>query len=206
MKTRNCFSMLAALAVVATTSSAAFAFGDHGDIDFDNGVFTVEGTGGNDTVTVSMKRGEVEVTLQTPRRKKDKDKDARKVRMIVVRLKDGDDRFVNHTSVPCVVYGGNGNDNLQGGNGNDQLYGESGNDRLLGAPGNDRLDGGSGNDTLFGNSGRDHLVGGPGRDFMSGGPDRDTLTARYRKAGLLTIPEDELRAPKGDRIIKEYVN
>lgn len=195
------------LAVVAATGSSAFASRDRGDIDYDNGVIRVYGTSGNDRVTVKKEGHEIEVTLRTRYRVKDKDKDARRVRLIIVKLKGGHDRFVNHTDVPCVVYGGSGNDYLQGGSGRDRLYGNSGSDTLKGGRGHDKLLGGSGSDKLYGNSGRDDLSGDEGRDYLSGGPGRDVLRVRYRVVRPLNtkIPEDKLFGSQGDQILKIYV-
>ena len=87
-----------------------------------------------------------------------------------------------------VVYGQDGNDNIQvaggvrlaawlyGGNGNDRLKGGNGNDFLFGGAGNDNLLGGGGNDVLAGDLGADRLVGEAGNDVLIAGGVSATLT------------------------------
>jgi Ca2+-binding RTX toxin-like protein len=69
----------------------------------------------------------------------------------------GDDRFLNTSDIPQVMYGSGGRDTLLGG---------SGNDLLKGGGDSDYLDGGSGNDDLTGDGGADFLIGGPGADIL----------------------------------------
>ncbi len=88
---------------------------------------------------------------------------------IRVALGDGDNTFINQTSLPSKVFGGLGADTLTGGSGNDDLNGEGGNDTLKGLGGNDRLDAGAGNDFLEGGDGQDILLGGGGNDNLDGG-------------------------------------
>jgi len=116
---------------------------------------------------------------------------------------DGNDSYLNSTSINDLVYGGNGNDclismgiaELHGGagddylfaygagndllfgdEGNDSLVGNAGNDRFYGGLGNDYLYGGDGSDTLVGGSGNDHLFGFGGNDFLYGGDGSDYLS------------------------------
>ncbi len=78
----------------------------------------------------------------------------------------GDDRFINHTSIAAVAYGGAGDDILIGGTGTDELHGQDGHDTLNGR---------GGHDILFGQAGHDWLEGGAGDDLLHGGADDDRL-------------------------------
>ena len=79
-----------------------------------------------------------------------------------------------------VVYGTEGDDEIDGGNGrqilvglggDDVLRGENHNDCLVGGDGDDLLVGGNGRDLLFGQYGADVLEGGTGKDLMDAGGD-----------------------------------
>jgi Ca2+-binding RTX toxin-like protein len=85
---------------------------------------------------------------------------------------------------PATFYGGAGDDLLVGAGSNDSLFGEAGRDTLKGGLGDDLLDGGdgsdrlegeSGDDVLRGQAGEDHLYGGDGDDWLEGGDDSDVL-------------------------------
>ena len=75
---------------------------------------------------------------------------------------DGDDGLSvsSPLTIPVIIRGGLGNDNIFGG---------SGNDVLLGGPGNDVLFGGLGGNILIGGTGRDLLVGAFCQDILIGG-------------------------------------
>ena len=74
-----------------------------------------------------------------------------------------------------LIYGGGGDDRLNGGGGNDVIHGELGNDRLYGAEGNDTMIGAAGVDRLFGDLGNDSLIGGGSNDKLYGEEGNDTL-------------------------------
>ncbi len=89
---------------------------------------------------------------------------------------DGDDIFVNASSLLSVASGGNGNDILASFSNSVNIFaGGAGNDILIGGGGDDILLGEAGDDTLFGGLGRDVVVGGDGRDLEFGGHDADDL-------------------------------
>jgi Ca2+-binding RTX toxin-like protein len=128
-----------------------------------NGVLTVAGTLGNDTIVV------------VPQGKQAAQNTSLKV------LLNGKS-LGSFTGVNAIaVYGVDGNDNIQlpgalrvnatldGGAGNDRLKGAAGNDLLLGGAGNDSLNGHTGNDVLIGGLGADHILGGPGEDILIAG-------------------------------------
>ena len=106
----------------------------------------VNGTGGNDTITVDETNGA----------------------MPAAQLFGG--------AGSDVLTGGSGNDELFGGAGNDQLFGKGGNDLLFGGAGNDTLTGGTGDDQMFGEAGNDRMIWNPGEgtDLMEGGDGSDT--------------------------------
>jgi Ca2+-binding RTX toxin-like protein len=66
----------------------------------------------------------------------------------------------NDVTVPLIILGGNGTDNLAGGGGGDVLVGGQGNDTTTGNDGNDILIGGAGADMQSGGAGEDIFVGG----------------------------------------------
>lgn len=79
-------------------------------------------------------------------------------------------------SINDIMYGHDGNDDLNGGNGDDVLYGGNGNDDLDGGYGMDILDGGAGNDDLYGSAGEDVYIYTSGLDMIDDlGLDTDIL-------------------------------
>src|SRR4029079_11841481 len=88
---------------------------------------------------------------------------------VVVYGQDGNDNIqvAGGVRLPAWLYGGNGNDRLKGGKGNDFLFGGAGNDNLLG---------GQGNDLLVGDVGADRLIGEAGNDILAAGSLSQTLT------------------------------
>ncbi|MFO0913456.1 MAG: calcium-binding protein [Pirellulales bacterium] len=67
------------------------------------------------------------------------------------------------------LQGGRTSSILHGGDGNDKLFGSGCNDILLGDAGNDELQGCSGRDIMIGGGGSDRIVGGDGDDILIGG-------------------------------------
>ncbi|HTK75839.1 MAG TPA: C2 family cysteine protease [Gemmataceae bacterium] len=87
---------------------------------------------------------------------------------------DGND-LVYSTNCGDIVYGQNGNDTLIGGGARDYLNGGDGNDVIDGAGGDDILNGGAGNDTITGNTGNDTIYGDVGNDTVDGAAGNDAL-------------------------------
>lgn len=89
----------------------------------------------------------------------------------------GNDRIrIDETiTLPCELYGQEGDDTLWGGSGNDFLDGGSGRDTLRGRDGNDILLGGDDNDFLSAGKGADILIGGLGKDRLYGYQGNDVL-------------------------------
>ncbi len=86
------------------------------------------------------------------------------------------DVFENNTPIPCMAWGGEGNDILIGGSGNDRLFGEGGADQVFAGDGDDFVSGGAGGDWIFGDSGNDRLVGDAGVDLIYGNAGNDFLS------------------------------
>jgi Ca2+-binding RTX toxin-like protein len=124
-----------------------------------NGVLTVNGTPGDDTILIGLVPGNpatATVTINnTPQGT------FPGVSRVVAFGNAGNDtiRVTGRVAIPAELYGGDGNDTLQGG------------------LGPNILDGGDGNDTLTGNGSRDVLVGGRGADTLNGGGADDLLIA-----------------------------
>lgn len=89
---------------------------------------------------------------------------------------DGDDVFVNASSVMGIAAGGKGDDVLLGLSKSTNLFdGNEGNDTLVGGSGDDYLLGSSGDDVLYGGQGHDVVSGGEGHDHEVGGHDANDL-------------------------------
>ncbi|MEI7698610.1 MAG: phosphatase PAP2 family protein [Planctomycetia bacterium] len=90
------------------------------------------------------------------------------VNRIVIYAGAGNDtiNISNRITIPAVIHGGAGNDDIYGGGGGDQIFGDGGNDVLFGRDGDDWLYGGYGSDRLDGQNGRDHLFGEEGSDVL----------------------------------------
>lgn len=140
-------------------------------IDLTDGVLTVVGTSGNDSLRL-LRRGTgytVTSSFAAPFLVRNRSV----VKGVVVYSLDGND-MINLAALPggqsAEVYGGPGNDRITGGAGADILRGGSGNDVLTGGKGNNILIGGEGSDRLVGSSGSDLLAGGrlvdPSRDLI----------------------------------------
>jgi hypothetical protein len=133
-----------------------------------NGVLRIKGAEGSDSAEVIMHDGQVRVLFDDdqlietdwgdiPVYYPPQDFDPAVVKKIVFYGNDGNDSFINKTSIPSAAYGGYGDDELTGGYGPDALYG---------GPDDDDLYGRAGSDSIWGNSGGDLLVGGSGSDFL----------------------------------------
>jgi len=119
-------------------------------------MLVVGGTSGNDQIVLNPSHG-VKVLLNG----KSQGSFAPTSR-VVVYGQDGNDNIqvAGGVRLPAWLYGGAGNDRLKGGNGHDFLFGGEGLDNLLGGQGNDLLVGDVGADRLGGEAGNDILVAG----------------------------------------------
>jgi Ca2+-binding RTX toxin-like protein len=166
----------------------------------DDGLLTIVGTAGNDSIFVDQIDGQLTVSTRDRQRLVSETFSVEDVERIVVQLGRGHDSALVKTpvSLPLLVYGNHGNDTvstgagasaifggagndvLRGGRANDVFEGNDGDDRIIGNAGDDRLSGGDGNDRLFGGDGRDDLLGGAGNDSLFGDAGDDLL---YGEAG-----------------------
>jgi hypothetical protein len=166
-----------------------------------NGVLTVGGTSGDDTVFIALAPfgpglASASVTLNGA----------------------GLGTFAGVSRV--VAFGGAGNDTIRVSARAlipAELYGGDGNDTLQGGPGANILVGGAGDDTLIGGGGRNLLIGGIGADTLKGGGDDDLLLAGDWMAGsrfadaqaaLLSVQQQGLaQAAYADRVaaVRDYV-
>ncbi|HZC69345.1 MAG TPA: calcium-binding protein [Jatrophihabitans sp.] len=141
-----------ALAAPAGATSAVFVHGQ--------GVLTVFGDAGNDTIVVS--------------------RDAAGLLSVNGGSVDIHGTTATVANVDLVrVFGGAGDDAIALDEANGplpraELFGGIGTDRLTGSSSADRLDGGDGNDTLEGGRGDEVLLGGSGDDFVDGNQGADT--------------------------------
>jgi Ca2+-binding RTX toxin-like protein len=114
-----------------------------------NDVVTIEGTGKNDVIHLSMQNGALVV-------------DGLAAQVVVQNFEAGDqihilglggDDIIDASALPVgasiVLDGGEGNDVVLGGDGNDMLLGGAGDDVLIGGAGLDALDGGLGDNVLI---------------------------------------------------------
>ncbi|HKP24945.1 MAG TPA: hypothetical protein VJV39_13855 [Dongiaceae bacterium] len=142
------------------------------DLAFDN--VTVNGTNGNDKVTVSFPGAVLFAGMPylVGVSGAESDKDS-----ITFNALGGNDT-INASKLPAgiasvVLDGGVGNDVITGGAGEDVVFGDDDNDKLAGAAGGDALLGGNGNDALAGGAGDDELFGNNGDDTVTGGTGND---------------------------------
>jgi Ca2+-binding RTX toxin-like protein len=140
------------------------------------GVFTVDGTSGDDVIELSSDGTNITAVLNgiaSPLFA------LSNITAIKVNGNAGNDNITLDSSLPTTlgvsVQGGPGDDTIQGGPGNDTLGGGQGNDSLFGGPGDDSIKGGLGDDILAGAKGNDTLFGGPGNDTLRGALGDDYL-------------------------------
>ena len=148
-----------------------------------DGVLTVDGTAGNDAISLTARGG----TLTARSGAERADVLLADVDEVVVNALGGDDRVTLATrlDVPATIDGGEGNDRLTGGAGDDLITGGAGNDRLGGGRGDDDLFGAAGSDRLLGGAGDDFLAGGDGFDLLTGGAGFDSADAGDDVAGSI---------------------
>jgi uncharacterized protein YkwD len=114
-------------------------------VKFFNGILTVTGTGGDDTLIVTQSGGAIAAQGQSF--------NAASVARIVVTGQGGNDTIHNNTGKPASLFGGIGDDTITGGWGADRIFGGNGADSLRGNGGDDTIYGGGGIDVIDGGSG-----------------------------------------------------
>src|SRR5688500_7360833 len=137
-----------------------------------DGLLTVDGTAGNDTISLTSRGGTLTVRNGAERA----DVALADVDEVVVNALAGNDRITlgSRLDLPATIEAGDGADRVTGGAGDDLITGGAGNDRIAGGGGDDDLFGAAGNDRLYGNAGDDFLAGGDGFDLISGGAGFDS--------------------------------
>jgi hypothetical protein len=105
---------------------------------------TIDGFGGNDTITATQFND-------------------------VVTGGEGNDTITG-LGGNDTISGNTGNDTISAGDGDDTITGSEGNDTLSGEGGDDFVDGGDDDDVLSGGTGVNTLIGGNGTDTCDGGP------------------------------------
>src|SRR5215471_10286383 len=105
-----------------------------------NGPIVVNGTSGNDQITVKPNRcGGVDVVVKDQQgHTRSYSFDADQAKRLVIKGGAGNDNIVVDPRVKqgITIDGGAGNDHIQGGSGNDRIYGGSGNDYIDAGKGN----------------------------------------------------------------------
>ena len=136
------------------------------------GVLKVDGTAGNDVITVATAGGNITARLGNA----SQTFAASGINRVEVYAGDGIDSVdLSALTKPAYVNAGAGNDNVYGGTANDTLTGGAGRNTLNGADGDDRLNGSGAADLLVGGNGNDRLYGNGGNDTLSGGGNVDRL-------------------------------
>jgi Ca2+-binding RTX toxin-like protein len=130
---------------------------------------TVNGTGGNDQITVTNVGSTITVTGLSEQVTL---ANAEAGDLLTIKGGNGNDTINAGSLAPSVIGltidGGAGNDTITGSQGNDTLIGGDGNDVVIGGRGNDTAQLGNGNDTFVWNPG-------DGSDSVDGGAGTDTL-------------------------------
>lgn len=127
-----------------TTSGTASA------VSVPTGDGIVDGTGGNDNITVGFE----DVTYDA--------------------VTTGNDSILAGAGNDTVTSGG-GNDTIDGGSGDDLITAQSGADSVLGGQGADTINAGTGIDTVSGGTGNDSINGEGGADILAGDSGDDTI-------------------------------
>ena len=142
---------------------------------------TVNGTSGNDTITLSLKDGLARVNINGTVTKFNPTKFSR----LTVDAGAGNDVVVIGAGFPAAaIYGREGNDQITAGDLADDLNGGPGADYILAGAGDDVVNGDAGRDTITGGAGKNKIYGGDdddrlngsnGRDFIYGGNGNDRI-------------------------------
>jgi Ca2+-binding RTX toxin-like protein len=131
------------------------------------GIVTIEGTSGADVAHVVQHGNKIVIDLTTPGEATVVRTFKRsQVRRVVFQGVDGNDTFVNRSTVKATAIGGNGSDFFQAGKSGDILIGGAGKNTLIGGSGPDRLVGGPSADVIIAGKGRAVITGGGGDDTI----------------------------------------
>ena len=123
-------------------------------VSMSNGLLTITGTDGADTITVKQTPTQTTVSGVTG------SFETTEFSKIVISPGDGNDTVILDSpgfevTKPARILAGDGNDTVHGGLAADFIDGQGGNDRLQGSGGADRIAGDTGDDLIYGNAGSD---------------------------------------------------
>ena len=151
---------------------------------------TINGTGGNDTITIAPNAGAVDVTGLAAAVKIEHSEAAND--LLNVNGLDGNDTISGAVGLAALIKVG-----IDGGAGNDTINGGDGAESLLGGDGNDAIDGNGGADTALMGAGDDTFVWDPGdgSDVVEGQDGADTML--FNGAG---VGEDFDVSANGNRL------
>jgi Ca2+-binding RTX toxin-like protein len=160
-----------------------------------SGVLTIDGTGGDDVISLTFDSGPNELVVQVNADPEERFANVgitgglingaagndsitlgAGIANTIVNGDDGNDTLIG-AAASDTLNGGDGDDCIDGNAGDDSLTGGAGNDTLQGDDGNDRLEGGDGDDSMSGDDGHDQLDSGVGSNTISGGLGRDRVEA-----------------------------
>jgi Ca2+-binding RTX toxin-like protein len=149
-----------------------------GGILLSSGIVTLDGTSGADVAHVVQHGNKIVIDMTTSDGATVVRSFKRsQLRRIDFQGGDGNDTFINRSTVKATAVGGNGNDFFQAGKSGDILIGGSGTNTLIGGSGHDRLVGGPHDDVIIAGKGRAVITGGGGNDTIHLKKD-DRLTDR----------------------------
>jgi len=144
-------------------------------------VFAVDGTGGDDAITLSADNNTIGATVNGTASTAARATHGR----VSVSGGAGVDTIDGASlTIPMIAAGGDGADSVTTGAGDDSVTGGAGADvvslgvgadYVLGGDDNDTLNGGGGSDTISAGAGRNALFGGDGNDRLNGSGGRDAL-------------------------------
>jgi Ca2+-binding RTX toxin-like protein len=176
-----------------------------------NGMLTVTGTNGPDTIEVAPAISAPNQVLMFVGGVIQQQFDRANFTTMRIVLRGGDDHFdqvgSGLTDLPVTIDAGAGNDTIIGGAGPDTILGGAGNDFIRGGAGDDTIDAGGGTDFADGDLGHDvvKLGGGPdtfqwdpgdGSDTIEGGSGVDTVAFNGANIGEVTH-----LLPNGSRVL-----
>jgi len=103
-----------------------------------------------------------------------------------------DDLHLETSTLPVVVFGGPGRNQIVGSRLDDLIFGGSDDDTVSGGAGDDQIYGGFGDDSLLGDLGDDRLVAGPGEDRLDSGPGVNAVDGGDEADVAFVQPGDEV--------------
>lgn len=137
----------------------------------------MEGTSGNDTITLSQDNaGNLIVNING----EEKTLSPEEAKRLVISSGAGDDFIYADGSVDysLLIKAGNGNNVIFGGNGNDKIKAGNGNNEIHGGNGNDKIKTGNGNSLIYGEGGSNQISAGNGNNIIFSSDEEDSYFAK----------------------------